>query len=172
MLGGIGLFLNVMTQEILVRSYIFQTIQTYFGAISAVILSAFLFAVFHAGAIRGSWLAILNVFNPGILFGIAYAVSGNLWLPIALHFTWNFVLGPVLGLSLSGQNPFPVDWHFLKLNEVTIFTGGAFGLEGSIIVTITTVIAIIGLILIYRPLSQKSGFTLSSLDSSHVSPNR
>lgn len=59
--------------------------------------------------IKNSWLAAVNVFGAGILFGIAYAVSGNLWFPISIHFSWNFALGPLLGLSISGQNPFRVN---------------------------------------------------------------
>ena len=149
-LAGIALLLNVITQEVLVRSYIFQTVQSRFGVIAAVSVSALLFAAFHAGAIKGSWLAALNVFGAGILFGVSYALTRNLWLPIAIHFAWNFALGPLLGLSLSGQNPFRVNWQFLTLNGPSLFTGGTFGLEGSLIVTVTTVVAIFSLLLIYR----------------------
>ncbi len=149
-MGGVALFLNVVTQEMLVRSYIFQTIRTHFSVTAAVILSSLLFVLFHAGAIKGSWLAALNVFEAGILFGVAYAVSKNLWLPIGIHFAWNFALGPLLGLSLSGQNPFRVNWQFIKLDGPSIFTGGTFGLEGSIIVTATTVIVIISVLWLYR----------------------
>jgi membrane protease YdiL (CAAX protease family) len=150
MLAGIALFINVITQEIMVRSYIFQTVQTHFGVIAAVIVSSLLFAVFHAGAIKGSWLAALNVFCAGLLFGVAYVVTKNLWLPIAIHFAWNFVVDPVLGLSLGAQNPFRVNWKFLTLNGSSLFTGGAFGLEGSLVVTATTIVAILSLLLLYR----------------------
>ena len=149
-LGGIALLINVVTQEMLVRSYIFQTIQSHFGMITAVIVSSILFAALHAGVIKESWLAAVNVFCAGILFGIAYAVSGNLWLPIAIHFAWNVSLGPVLGLSISGQNPFRVTWQLLKLQGPSMFTGGAFGLEGSIIVTATTILAIVCVLWLYR----------------------
>ncbi len=149
-LGGIALLLNVVTQEMLVRSYIFQTVQTHFGAIAALLLSSIFFVALHAGAIRNSWLAALNVLGAGLLFGIAYLVSKNLWLPMAIHFAWNFALGPVLGLSLSGQNPFRVHWQFLRIDGPSILTGGRFGVEGSLIVTFTTIIFIIGLIWLYR----------------------
>ena len=149
-LGGIALLINVVTQEMLVRSYIFQTIQSSFGVITAVIVSSILFAALHAGVIKESWLAAVNVLCAGILFGIAYAVSRNLWLPIAIHFAWNVSLGPVLGLSISGQNPFRVTWQLLKLQGPSFFTGGAFGLEGSIIVTATTILAIACILWLYK----------------------
>jgi uncharacterized protein len=149
-LASIGLLINVVTQEILVRSYIFQTIQIQFGVTAAIILSALLFVALHAGAIKDSWLAALNVFGAGLLFGVAYAVSKNLWLPIAIHFAWNCALGPVLGLSLSGQNPFRVGWQLLKLDGPALFTGGVFGLEGSMIVTVTTAVFMISILWLYR----------------------
>ena len=31
---------------------------------------------------------MMSIFAAGILLGAAYAVTGNLWLPIALHFGW------------------------------------------------------------------------------------
>jgi hypothetical protein len=151
-LAAVAVLINVITQEVLLRSYIFQTIQKHFGVIAAVVITSLLFAGFHAGAIKNSWLAAFNVFGAGVLFGIAYAVSGNLWLPIAIHFSWNFALGPLLGLSVSGQNPYRVNWQLLKLNGPTFCTGGTFGLEGSIIVTASTIVFAIGLLLLYRRL--------------------
>lgn len=151
-LASTAALLNVVTQEMLTRSYIFQTVQTHFGVTTAIVVSTFFFAVLHIKAINGSWLAALNILEVGALFGIAYVASGNLWLPISIHFAWNCALGPILGLSISGKNPFPVNWQFLKLDGSPTFTGGAFGLEGSIIVTATTIATIIGLLLLYRPL--------------------
>lgn len=104
----------------------------------------------YINVIQGSWLAALNTFEAGILFRVAYVVSRNLWLPIAIHFAWNFMLGPVLGLSVSGQNPFPVTWQLLKMEGPSLLTGGNFGLEGSIIVTVTTAMIIGSLILSRR----------------------
>jgi len=149
-MGSVALLINTVTQEMLVRSYIFQTIQTHFGVVAAVIVSSLIFAGLHGGVIKDSWLAALNVLGAGVLFGVAYAISGNLWFPIAMHFVWNALLGPVLGLSISGQNPFRVSWQFFRLEGPAMFTGGAFGLEGSIVVTATTILAIIGTIWLYR----------------------
>lgn len=149
-MGSVALLLNAVTQEILVRSYIFQTVQSHFGVAVAVVVSSLIFAALHAGVIKNSWIAALNVLGAGVLFGIAYATSGNLWLPIAIHFAWNVVLGPILGLSISGQNPFRVNWQFFRMEGPSIFTGGTFGLEGSIIVTATTILAIIGTIWLDR----------------------
>jgi membrane protease YdiL (CAAX protease family) len=98
------------------------------------------------------------LFAAGILLGVAYAVTHNLWLPIALHFGWNFLQGPVLGLTVSGQS---VDsgWRVFRLAGPDLFTGGAFGLEGGLVATATTVLGIMTLLLLLRSPSYSRGWS-------------
>lgn len=144
---GVAMLVNTVTQEVLVRGYIQQTIESQYGAVLAVIVSAFIFMLLHFGAIKGAPLPAVNLFAAGILLGIAYAITNNLWLPIALHFGWNFLQGPVLGLTVSGQS---VDsgWKVFRLAGPNLFTGGAFGLEGGLVATATTVLGIAALLLL------------------------
>ena len=102
--AGVALILNTVIQEVLARSYTFQTIQSQTNPTWAILITALSFMLYHAAGIRGAWLPRINVFLAGILFGVAYYLTGNLWLPIAMHFVWNFLLGPVLGLAVSGQD--------------------------------------------------------------------
>jgi uncharacterized protein len=147
---GLAMLINTVTQEVLVRGYPQQTLQSHFGSVPAIILSAILFTALHLGAIKGTLLPAINLFAAGLLLGIAYAVTKNLWLPIALHFGWNFLEGPVLGLAVSGQS---VDsgWRVFRLEGPPIFTGGAFGLEGGLVATATTVLGIAALLLLSLP---------------------
>lgn len=101
--AGLAMLMNTVTQEILVRDYILQSIQARSGAIPAVILSSIIFALLHLPAARSAPLAMLNLFAIGLLYGYARVVTGNLWSPMGMHFAWNFVLGPVLGLVVSGK---------------------------------------------------------------------
>jgi uncharacterized protein len=144
---GIAMLINTVTQEVLVRGYIQQTIQPQSGVVLAVIVSAFIFMLLHLGAIKGAPLPAVNLFAAGILLGVAYAITNNLWLPIALHFGWNFLQGPVLGLTVSGQS---VDsgWKVFMLAGPNLFTGGAFGLEGGLVATATTVLGLAALLLL------------------------
>lgn len=139
------MLVNTLTQEVLVRGYIQQTIESQYGVVLAVIVSAFIFMLLHLGAIKGAPLPAINLFAAGILLGVAYAITNNLWLPIALHFGWNFLQGPVLGLTVSGQS---VDsgWRVFKLAGSNLFTGGAFGMEGGLVATATTVLGIAALL--------------------------
>ncbi len=145
-----ALIINTATQEVLARSYIFQTIRSQTNATISVIATAALFMAYHAGAYHGSWLPAFNVFLAGILFGVAYQLTGNLWLPIGIHFIWNFLIGPVLGLTVSGNAQVWSRWQLMTVQGPTSLTGGAFGLEGGLVVTLTTLLGIVALFIFFR----------------------
>jgi uncharacterized protein len=144
------LIINTVTQEVLARSYIFQIIRSQTNATIAVIATAILFMAYHAGAYHGSWLPPLNVFLAGILFGMAYQLTGNLWLPIGIHFAWNYLISPVLGLAVSGNSQIWSRWQLMTLQGPTSLSGGTFGLEGGLVVTLTTLLGIVVLLIFFR----------------------
>src|SRR5438105_3113276 len=132
---------NTVTQEVLVRGYIQQTIQSYFGTASGVLLSALVFTLMHAPAIKRAPLPAVNLLLAGVLLSVAYVTTRNLWLPIGIHCGWNFLQGPILGLTVSGQS---VDcgWRLFRLHGTPLMTGGTFGSEGGLIAAVVTLIGI------------------------------
>lgn len=145
-LTGTAMLLNSVTQEVMVRGYTLQTLQSQFDTSAAVVLSSLFFALLHAGAIaEGGVFPAINLFAAGVLLALAYTTSGNLWLPIALHFAWNYVQGPVLGISVSGQ-ALDSGWEMVALHGPVIFTGGAFGLEGGLVATLVTTLGVVILV--------------------------
>ncbi|HEX4458760.1 MAG TPA: CPBP family intramembrane glutamic endopeptidase [Polyangia bacterium] len=119
-------------EEILVRGVFFRIVAESLGSLIAVALSAGIFGVLHAfnpGATLVSTLSI--AFEAGVLLAAAYVYSGRLWLPIGLHFAWNFTEGGVFGASVSGH---PAHGLFLStFDGPTLLSGGAFGPEASIV---------------------------------------
>jgi hypothetical protein len=138
-LSALAMMANTITQEVLVRGYVRQTFEREFGPLSAVVLSAAFFTLLHAGAIRDV-LPALNIFAAGLLLGVAYVATGNLWLPIGIHFGWNFLQGPLLGLAVSGQSV-SSGWRMVEVTGPPLLTGGAFGIEGGIVALVVTIIA-------------------------------
>jgi hypothetical protein len=67
----------------------------------------------------------------GLLLGAAYIYSRNLWLPIAIHFAWNFMQSGIFGAITSG-NEQTNSLFTTKITGPTLITGGAFGPEGTI----------------------------------------
>jgi membrane protease YdiL (CAAX protease family) len=148
--AAISMLLNVLTQELLLCGFIFQTIRSRSNVVIALVISAALFAVYHVAAFHGQLLPAVNVFAAGFLFCLAYIVTDNLWFPIAIHFTWDVLLGPVLGLTESGQTGLGGGWRFATINGPHLFTGGAFGLEGGLIVTVSTICVTVAICYIQR----------------------
>ena len=145
-LGGAVLF-NAVTQEVLFRGYVLQSVESVSSVNVALLVSSVLFTLLHAGAIvEGGVLSGVNLFAAGLLLGLAYTATRNLWLPVGLHFSWNFLQGPVLGISVSGV-ALDSGLELVRLDGPRLLTGGAFGLEGGLVGTAVTVLAALALIL-------------------------
>jgi membrane protease YdiL (CAAX protease family) len=137
--GALSMIANTITQEVMVRGYVQQTLDFEFGTLKAVLLSACFFTLLHAGVIR-TLISGLNLFAAGVLLGVACAVTRKLWLPIGIHFAWNFLQGPILGMRVSAQD-LSEGSQMLQVRGPVIFTGGPFGIEGGLVALTVTVAA-------------------------------
>ena len=128
---------NAAYQEVLVHGYLFQILERT-HVVVALAATSTLFAVLHWGAYQGEWLAAGNIFLAGTAMGLMYWRSRSLWTPIACHFLWNFLLGPVLGLTVSGTSELRLHSGIIRIDGPGWLVGGPFGLEGGAAVTFTT----------------------------------
>jgi len=127
-------FVNVLDQEFLVRSYLFQEVWRRYSATAAVVVSTVVFVALHAGAISkgiNGELAGIDVLFASILLGVAYLRTKALWLPIGIHFGWNGLQGPVLGINVTGTDP-GGPWHAFSFQGADLWTGGTMGIEGGL----------------------------------------
>lgn len=138
-------------EELLFRGYAFQKIHRW-NATVALFLFALVFAALHAGNVAVSWLGLVNIFLGGILLGLAYERYARLWFPIGLHLAWNVMTGPILGHEVSGyDSPLTV---FVERGDGPVWlTGGEFGIEGSVWMTVTEVA---GIILLFSKIRKRS----------------
>jgi membrane protease YdiL (CAAX protease family) len=135
---GVGalcmLFVAATNEELVFRGYPFQRLAESLGATAAVALFAGLFGLAHLGNPSRTWISTLNTMLVGIPLAVGYLRTRSLWLPVGLHFAWNFLQGFGLGLPVSGIG---MPFSFLRA-EVTgnpMLTGGAYGPEGSLLAT-------------------------------------
>ena len=135
----LALLLNAASQEILFRGYLFQTINNNTGLKTAVVFTSFLFLLMHAGALQAGIIPSLNVFGAGLIFAVAFYRTGQLWLPISLHFVWNFMYSSILYKPIHGYGGF----ELFKTKGNNLLAGGENGVEATIITTITVVIIIL-----------------------------
>jgi hypothetical protein len=119
-------------EELLFRGILFRWIEEFGGSWAALTVTSALFGLAHSQNPGATWLSSCAVgVEAGLLLGGAYMLTRNLWMPIGLHAAWNFTQGPILGVPVSGNQ---VHGYFqAKLSGPAILSGGAFGLEASVI---------------------------------------
>lgn len=138
---GLGLMVIVaLYEEVIFRGYILHNLMDSVNKWVALFITALLFAIAHTANPGITVISFINIFLAGLLLGINYIFTKNLWFAIALHFSWNFFQGPVLGYEVSGLNLQSVLQPELHGSEW--LTGGKFGLEGSAVALVIYLLAI------------------------------
>jgi len=118
-------------EEICFRGYAFQTLLANCGPFATIIPVGVIFALLHTGNPNATTLGIVNTAGFGVLFGYAYWRSRDLWLPIGLHFGWNFTL-PLFGVSVSGLR-MKITGYEMSWSAGTLWSGGEYGPEASLL---------------------------------------
>jgi membrane protease YdiL (CAAX protease family) len=109
----VSLLINALValgEEIAFRAYLLTGLKQAWGNWIGCAVMAVAFALPHTPALEGdppftvAWaLVMLTAF--GAMFGWAYMRTGSLWLPIGIHFAWDFVENDLLNLSGDMTNP-------------------------------------------------------------------
>ena len=104
------------------------------GMVIAVVIPAVYFGLAHTTNPNATWLTVFNIVIFGLLFGTGYVLTGELALPIGLHFGWDFVQGFVFGVVAEGRKYGSV----LVLADdpsARLWTGRPYGAEGGLLGT-------------------------------------
>lgn len=149
-LGGVllvlpGWLVQGAGEELLTRGWMMPILSARYKPWLGIVISSLFFAILHGLNPNLSLIALLNLALFGF-FAAFYALrEGSLWGICALHSAWNWVQGNVLGFKVSG-NAFGGGMLLnLAENGPDWFTGGAFGPEGGLAVTIVLGIGIAAL---------------------------
>ena len=137
-LVSIVLLFGAVGEELLFRGYGFQVLVKAIGPFATILPTSVLFGLAHTQNLHFTWLALLNTILWGVVLGYSFIVSGDLWLPIGLHFGWNWVL-PLLGANLSGftMGVTGLSFHW-RIGE--LWSGGEYGPEGGLLTTAIVVV--------------------------------
>lgn len=126
-------------EEVLFRGIVFRMIDQQWGTAVALIVSALIFGFVHITNSNATvWSSIAIAVEAGLLLGAAYKWAGNLWLPIGIHWAWNFFQGPIFGFAVSGNGTQSLIKPVIEGSN--LLTGGSFGAEASLPAFVTGLI--------------------------------
>lgn len=139
LLGGILLFVPAaLAEELPCRRYLLPTLTQAWGGRAALVVTSVLFGALHCLNPGATPLAFLGTTAAGVMLGLAYQWTGQLWLPWALHFAWNFAEGSLWGMPVSGLlAPSVVR---TQLHGPALWTGGEFGPEAGLLGLIALIV--------------------------------
>ncbi|MBT1173783.1 CPBP family intramembrane metalloprotease [Bifidobacterium sp. MA2] len=122
-----------IAEEIMMRGVLLRLTEERLGSWGAVILSALIFGLAHLANQDGTvWGGLAIAIEAGLLFGAVYLATRSLWWCMGFHFMWNIAEGPIFGSVVSGNGD-QQSWFVAQWSGPDILTGGAFGLEASIV---------------------------------------
>ncbi len=123
-------------EELLFRGYLFQSLVEGTSKLIAVLVFAVFFAFVHMKNPDVTPVALANIALAGVWLSAAYFKTRGLWMPIGLHFSWNFFQSTIFSFPVSGLKLHDNQLGVLYDNGPAWFTGGQFGPEGGALATV------------------------------------
>jgi len=115
-------------EELLVRGVIFRIAEQAWGSRRALVLSTAVFVAAHLPGEIGL-MGVLVTAAASLAFTAAYLLSRRLWLPIGMHFAWNYLFSAVFSVPVSGHQA--QGWLRGSMSGPEWLSGGVYGVEGS-----------------------------------------
>jgi membrane protease YdiL (CAAX protease family) len=135
-----GLLLHMLVgvfEETLFRGILFRFLEEGFGSWIALTVTALFFGFSHLNNPHATvWSATAIALEAGVSIGAVYMATRSLWFAMGFHTAWNVLQGTIFGVSVSGIGA-PTDSLFQPLIQGNRWlTGGAFGIEASVIAVV------------------------------------
>ncbi|MCM3872672.1 MAG: CPBP family intramembrane metalloprotease [Pyrinomonadaceae bacterium] len=144
-LSGVLFIIAALAEEALFRGYPLQTLTRARFAVLGVLLTSVPFAAVHLQNPNvAAGFTFVNTALAGVWLAMAYLRTRSLWFPLGVHWSWNWALGSLFGLPVSGITriaPHPL-LQGTDLGPAWL-TGGSYGIEGGLACTVTLVISTI-----------------------------
>ena len=136
-LSWLSIFLlAAVIEEIIARGIVFRLITDKWNVVAGLVVSSIIFGFVHLFNPNTTALSCLRIaITGGWLCGIAYAYHRTLWVPIGIHWAWNYIQSNIFKHSVPGSalNSPPI--LILVSIEVKFPAGIEFDTEVSIIST-------------------------------------
>jgi membrane protease YdiL (CAAX protease family) len=150
----VGAFVSAFAQELIFRAVIYRITEEWLGTWWALLISALLFGLIHLSSAGATIFSALSVaLQAGVVLAAVYALTHRLWMALGLHMAWDFANDGIFGVGVAGQSGQAL--HGLlqaNLNGPKLLTGGALGIEASIITLAIMLIA--GIVMLRKAYQQ------------------
>ena len=139
----LGFMIQGMAEEVVCRGYFMVSFARRYPMYLAVLANSLGFAAFHLLNSGITVLSFVNLTLFGVFASMYFIRRGNIWGIGALHSIWNLVQGNFYGIRVSGMSVKNSLFTSVSVEGKELFNGGAFGLEGSIVVTLVLTAGIV-----------------------------
>ena len=143
-----GFMVQGATEEVLCRGIVLHMLKKKAPVGIAIAMSTILFIAPHLSSLfvedfAYGVIGIMNLILISIIFSLLTIYFGSIWAACGLHSFWNAILYCVLGLNLSGNDKKVAALFNIQSTGDTIWNGGVYGIEASIITAAVLFIATI-----------------------------
>lgn len=136
-----GFLLQGALEEWVIRGYVYRALRERWSWAASAGASAAGFSLLHWANPALDPAGLVNTFLLGIVLAAAVEATGTLWAAAAAHGAWNFLMASVLTLPVSGiRSDGLLD---LVVEGPAWATGGEYGPEGSWLLTVLIVPALL-----------------------------
>ncbi|MGI8951925.1 MAG: CPBP family intramembrane glutamic endopeptidase [Chitinophagaceae bacterium] len=118
--------------EILMIGILFRLLEEQLGTVIALTIFIILFAVLHVKMEGATFISVsATAMQAGFMLPAAYVFSRSLWLPIFLHFSWDFAEPGIFG-GINSSSSINQGFFSSKIIGSPLITGGPTGPQDSI----------------------------------------
>lgn len=162
--GGALFLVSAFFEELMFRGYMLQSLMSALTFLPAMLITSVIFLIAHASNPNVSIFGLVNIGFASVMFSFAYLKTRSLWLPLGLHFAWNFSQTTLYGFPTSGNEFDAFRVFVVSTRGPEWITGGSFGPEGGFLALLALVIGTMTL-LKWRSLAVPEGIiTLDSIE--------
>jgi membrane protease YdiL (CAAX protease family) len=155
-ISGFVFIVAASAEEALFRGYPLQTMTRARLALVGLVLTSLVFAYVHKdnpnnppGLPPFTYMGLyfinfpfINTALAGAWLAVGYLRTRSLWFPLGLHWSWNWTMGSLLGLPVSGIESLSVSPLLRAADAGPVWlTGGAYGVEGGAACTLAILVS-------------------------------
>lgn len=142
----ISVLIQSGAEELVARVYIYQRLRKDFPKwpVIAIFGNGLFFVMMHLGNPGITVSSMVLLMLTSIMYSLVVYYFDSIWIPIVAHATWNFTQNIILGLPNSGI-VFPISIFELDASRNNFAFDSNFGIEGSVLALILTLVICVGL---------------------------